>query len=324
VAPAQGHGVKVAVVDTGIDAQLPALAGTVIDQTPPGQRDQSADSHGTEVAELIAGTAAGQTAAAGLAPRAELIDIQVTSDENRATADDIVSGITRAVAAGARVINISLGTQVPPGGPAYQRIERAVNAAISRGSLVVASVGSATVGPDGQGARYPADTPGVIAVAATDQGMAPGQLAGHGQYAVFAPGDGLAVTDKHGDYVGLSGNDFAAAYVSAAAALIWSAHPALSESRLARLLVTDTNPAASATAAQRGVLDPLKVLQALGQPPGGGRWHGVPPWLVVLVAVLALLALGVVLSRAWRSLRLPSSAGGRRRYLPFDWDLEPR
>jgi hypothetical protein len=345
--PSQGAGVSVAVVDTGIVLNSPALAGTAITLGPAPQPKSLGDSHGTEVAELIAGR---QT---GLAPGARLIDIYAASGKRTATSSDLAAGITEAVQAGARIINVSIG--VPKGtAKDNQAIYQAVKQAIGRGCLVVASVGADVVAKGGKGALYPADVPGVIAVAATGKSMRPlGPLTGHGAFAVYAPGIGVTATDRKGrTYSNLTDNGFAAAYVSAAAALIWSAHPNLPEYQLAQQLVTDTSPPTSLSSRQRGVLDPLTIL-AKPQPgpaqpaaaaprtpaaaPAGpakpnqnsasspARLSPLGAFIVVFLAVFAVMGLALLAIR-WFSKRRgpPTSGGGTGIPIPYDWDLEPR
>lgn len=352
LAPAQGRGITIAVVDTGIDGQNPDLAGSVSYPAAPGQRDRSADSHGTEIAGLIAGRGrdGGPSAVQGLAPQARLIDIPVTSDPRYVTAGQIAGGIAAAARVGAQIINVSLSARAAAGSEGYERIHSAVAYALARGCLVVASVG-----PGGRDAVYPADIHGVVAVAATDRrGMPLSPLGGHGELAVYAPGDDLYSTNKQGRYAGgLSGNDFATAYVAAAAAVIWSADGGTA-GQIAQAVVREVAPVSPPSPSGRGLLDPVLVMKdglppvsALPESPGqqepagfaspkqpGGTAAadgGSSPIRADLDLVIAIAALvvGLVLFCGLvmyltnrRRPPDPPTPGSASRRMPFDWDLE--
>jgi subtilisin family serine protease len=357
LAPGQGHGITIAVVDTGIDGKHPDLAGVVSYPGHVRQRDESVGSHGTEIAGLIAGQgpqAAGKGGAQGLAPQAKLIDIPVTSDPRKVTAAQIATGIMRAVQAQAQVINVSLGLHVPVGSRDYQRIQGAVDYALGQGRLVVASVGT-----DGLGKFYPADINGVIAVAASGQHGAPtSPLNRDGQLAVYAPGDDLYSTNKQGGYTGdLSGNDFAAAYVSAAAAVIWSQYGGTA-GQVAQAIVGEVAPTSPPSSLGHGILDPVLVLQQplpaasspasgpdgtsksagsgpskgdVGSPQAGGSSpasHGKLTALLFVVAVVVgaalFFGLGMYFTGRRRPPRPPAPGSGIDARMPFDWDLEPQ
>ena len=244
----EGQGIKVAVVDTGIDAAATDLQGAVLNSTqdaaPP------AHSHGTEIAAIIAGR--GVSAVLGLAPRAELIDVPVTSDAGNVSQQDIADGINAAVSDGAEIINVSLTVPTDPGGI----IQGAVTNAWNHDVLVVASAGAN--GAD----AYPAVANNAVAVggAKPGQGHQPiAKLTGDdGPNDVYAPGADLYSVGRIGQSEpGLEGNDFAAAYVSAAAALLLAVQPDphkidMYEFRKALIGSTSKGP---------GFLDPLTVLQ---------------------------------------------------------------
>ena len=342
----EGAGVTVAAVDTGVDASHPDLAGAVTapDLVIPGvPGDESPDSHGTEIAGLIAGRGSPGSPAIlpGLAPRARILDIRVTNDEHHVSAAQIAAGINAAVAEGAQVINVSLGT--PQDSPV---LDSAVANAVKQNRLVVAGVS-----PGGKGALYPADSNGTLAVAGTGTDAKPdGSLASHGPYAVYAPGAGLYSTSKSGGYTArLKGNDYAAAYVSAAAALIWSADRSLTAGNVESALV------GKVTRNNFNMINPLAYMAAKGFPATGPPGpeppsasapvtpatttsgstappspvpasHGLlrPAELVLLGA--AGLAVAVVLAlfaMAFLTRRKPGPRGRDDENLPLDLDMEP-
>jgi hypothetical protein len=152
---------------------------------------------------------------------------------------------------------VSLGVSLANGDKGIGQLQHAVTLATKQGDLVVAPVGSA-----GQVDTYPARSNGAIAVAATNgRSLAPaGALAGYGGNAVYAPGDDLYSTRGPVGYAGeVSGNDLATAYVSAAAALLWSALPDPSEKAIEPLLVHDVSGTRSASG--HGTLDPLEIME---------------------------------------------------------------
>ncbi|WP_131742641.1 S8 family serine peptidase [Actinomadura roseirufa] len=255
----RGRGVTVAVVDTGVDAGQPDLAGSVttgpnmlapIDAgTTPARR------HGTGMASLIAGHghgAGGREGIIGLAPEARVLSIRVIGEKEDASfrrfrTDErargaLSRGIRYATDHGADVINLSLGENRES---AAER--EAIGYAIGKGVVVVAAVGN-----DGDKKRlldgdgfapyfYPASFPGVIAVAGTD--------ATHGRVAfsnrnysvlVSAPGIGLPVAGPGGAYFISGGTSDACALVSGVAALIRAAHPRMPPALVSQALVAGT------------------------------------------------------------------------------------
>jgi subtilisin family serine protease len=297
----QGAGVTVAVIDTGIDARQPDLAGAVSateDLTAQGTRDdgadESSDSHGTAVAGIIAarGSATGQGHMTGLAPRASLLDIRVAVQPDHVTAAAVAQGIMAAAEAGADIINVSL--IVPSATPA---LRAAVSLARERNCLVVAAAGS----PGAPQAL--ADSPGVLIVAAAGRAGAPAAPAGASPATVSAPGDDLFSTGEmagagsavDGYVHGASGSAFSAAYVSAAAALLLSADRKLSPAEAGRLLVTTARPAAASTAPP--AIDPVAALDAAlfpspPHPAGSG-------FLTVGVGLAVAAGLAIALLLAW-------------------------
>jgi subtilisin family serine protease len=259
-----GAGVKVAVVDTGIDSSNPDLRGAVIGG---GSGDHSADSHGTAIAGIIAGRGAQNMF--GLAPCAQLINIQVTNNENQVSANEIVNGIKTAVANGAQIINVSLVfplTNANGNGRGLQQIQDAVNYAWNHNSLVVASVGNKKPLSYAQGSN-------MLAVAAVGMNEQPLESVdpAYGPHYMYAPGHDLYSTVKGGGYASETGNDFATAYVSAAAALVWSADlrsagQSPSPAKVRTQLLGNPNPSQGAPPVLLNVVSAMKGLAPLPTP----------------------------------------------------------
>jgi type VII secretion-associated serine protease mycosin len=239
---ATGAGVLVAVVDSGVDPGNAHLADAVVPGVdlvgaagdPAGRTDTAG--HGTAVAGQIAARALPDldSGVVGLAPDATILPVRVYyADDDQAReqgvapdAGRIAAGIDAAVAAGARVVNVSMST--PNDTPA---LADAVRRATAAGSLVVASAGNRNTSSDEtDGPRYPAAYDGVLAVTAVDVDDQPAGDAIHGAHVdVAAPGTNVLTTFHAAGDCMLSGEgsstSFATAYVSAAAALLAERYP---------------------------------------------------------------------------------------------------
>jgi type VII secretion-associated serine protease mycosin len=251
---ATGAGVLVAVVDSGVDAGNAHLTEAVVpgvdlvgqagDAT--GRTDTAG--HGTAVAGQIAARTVPDSGVVGLAPDATVLPVRVYyGDDDQArtagTAPDatrIAAGIDAAVAAGARIVNVSMSTPVDT-----PELRDAVRRAVEAGSLVVASAGNRNTSSDEtDGPRYPAAYEGVLGVAAVDVDDQPTQDSIHGAHVdVVAPGTNILTAFHAAGDCMLSGEEastsFATAYVSAAAALLAERYPQESPAQWAyRLEVT--------------------------------------------------------------------------------------
>jgi subtilisin family serine protease len=216
-----GAGVRVAIVDTGIDLDHPALAGHLmggydfvdgdalpddvadgVDNDGDGYVDEGAG-HGTHVAGIVA----------QVAPEAILMPVRVLDSDGVGSYFDIVAGIVYAVEQGAQVVNLSLSG---PNEAAF--LQAAVNYAWERGVLVVAAAGAYDV-------LYPARYEHVLSVGATDPQDQVAEFSDFraGQVTVFAPGVSVYSTYYDGGYAWWSGTSMAAPFVSGEAALLLAA-----------------------------------------------------------------------------------------------------
>ncbi|NYI04011.1 S8 family serine peptidase [Allostreptomyces psammosilenae] len=265
-----GEGVTVAVLDTGVDATHPDLAGRVLqgaDMVGSGAAPGDAEwaQHGTAMAALIAGQGVGngvEPGVRGIAPDADILPVRVILEDDdparaQASADSsaagqdppLVRGIRWAVDHGADVINLSLGDDTDAAHPDAAE-DAAVRYALERGVVVVASAGnSGDADDDGSDpASYPAVYPGVIAVSAVGpDGERADFSTRHWYTTVAAPGDDVVVADPDRDYYEGWGTSAAAAYVSGVVALMLAEQPELSPHQVARLLRETADPGAGAT-----------------------------------------------------------------------------
>lgn len=204
---ATGRGVRVAVIDSRVDASHPDLRGRLVDDLDfVGGAEPAAEAHGTGVAGIIGARADNGVGIVGVAPGAALMGLRACWQKpgQPATICDTLSlarAITYAVEHHANVINLSLT------GPRDLLLTRLVEAGLERGDAVVAAVDPRT------GTGFPASIPGVIAVA--EEGLAAGKA---GVY--NAPGRDIPTTEPGGRWYLVSGNSYAAAHVSGLMALM--------------------------------------------------------------------------------------------------------
>lgn len=238
----RGEGVKVAVIDTGVDDDHPQLKGAVDTRRgkrflEPPKKDEYGGAvkppaangtddtvgHGTKVAGIIAARPADNTGFVGIAPGATIIPIQQNDAQGSGDTDSMADSIAYAVSAGAKVINISQDTAEPL--KPNSRLERAVNDALDKGVVIVASAGN-----DGLGGNvketYPASYEGVIAVASSDRNNERAPFSQSGDFVdVAAPGVDMISTVPGGGHCADNGTSFSAPYVAGVAALLVAEHP---------------------------------------------------------------------------------------------------
>ncbi|MFF7844269.1 type VII secretion-associated serine protease mycosin [Streptomyces ossamyceticus] len=236
----KGRGVRVAVIDTGVDIRneqlrdavdvssganyLPAKddKGRPVDR---GKANGTTDTvgHGTKVAGIIAARPAKGTGFVGLAPEATVIPIKQNDAEGRGTTKTLVRAIDHAVAEKAHVINISQDTAnaVEPD----ESLKRAIDRALRQKIVVVASAGNDGLGGDDK-KTYPASYEGVLAVAASDRNNERAPFSQSGDFVgVAAPGVDIVSTVPLGGHCSDNGTSFSAPYVAGVAALIRAKHP---------------------------------------------------------------------------------------------------
>jgi type VII secretion-associated serine protease mycosin len=315
----QGAGITVAVLDTGVDAAHPDLVGQVLpgagfvgDHTDIGQSDISGDSHGTSIAAIIAGTGKGDggKGMTGLAPMAKILPIRISLD-SAIEPIALAQGIRYAVDHHARIINISNGSPDP-----YPTLQAAITYALDHNTVVIAAAGNN--GRRGNPPEYPACFPGVVNVTGIDSGgIAWPQSESGPTTTLAAPAVNIYSTADNGHYLAGNGTSYAAPYVAATAALIWSAHPHATAGQIVRQLITTATPAGARPHDDHygyGMLDPLRTLTTplttntgnpLSQPPpstANAASTGLPTALIAAVAAAVVLAgVGLVLALRRRS-----------------------
>ena len=225
---AKGDDIRVAVIDSGVDASHPELAGSIADSFDTLDKPMTPHAHGTGIAGLIA--AHGKLM--GAAPGARLLAIRAFDPDDKGaqgTTFNILKGLDWASEHGARIINMSFA------GPQDPAIGRSLGAAAKKNIVLIAAAGNA-------GAKspplYPAADPNVIAVTATDTDDKLFEAANRGKYiAIAAPGAQIMVAIPDGGYEVSSGTSLAAAEVSGIAALMLQHRPDLTAARLRNQLM---------------------------------------------------------------------------------------
>jgi len=265
--------VRVAVIDSGIDASHPDLRGRIVAaRSFVGGSASDEQGHGTFVAgEIAAGIDDGH-GIAGLAASARLLVAKVVRSDGSVSTQAEARAIRWAVKRGARVINVSLGGLRDPEDPYYSGFspveQRAIDLAIANGVLVVAAVGNNNDAPakPWHYASYPAALPHVIGAGSYGRSGDASRFSNRDQVYVdlAAPGEDMfsilprpltlkfpsCVDQGYSncgpkDYRHAAGTSFSAAQVSAAAATLFGLDPSLAPDQVSWLLertATDATP----------------------------------------------------------------------------------
>lgn len=232
-ATTRGAGVTVAVIDTGVQLDHPALAanllpngydfvdgdddpsdvGDGLDDDEDGQVDE-AIGHGSHVAGIVL----------LVAPEASILPIRALNADGVGEVYGVAMAIEYAVAHGADVINLSLGTELQT-----DLLTDVVRAAAQAGVLVVAAAGNtSSAAPE-----YPAADPCAVGVTAVDYEDRLAPQASYGQWVdLAAPGESIYSALEANGYGWWSGTSMAAPFVSGQAALLFAARPDLNVRQL--------------------------------------------------------------------------------------------
>lgn len=252
-----GSGIRVAVLDTGLDMQHPDWLGRSVKHQSfiPEETVDDGNGHGTH----CAGTACGGPPIEpgvmryGVAPRAEVLIGKVLSNGGSGAERQVQRGILWAINSGAQIISMSLGSTVRPGEQPTPEYERLGRLALGQGALIIAAAGNESqrrfgfIAPVGS----PANSPSVMAVAAVDENLAVadfscGGINGNGG-AVDIAGPGVGVLSSYPRprlYRTLSGTSMACPHVAGCAALWAQSNSALRGQALWNALISNASPLA--------------------------------------------------------------------------------
>ncbi|HUQ17138.1 MAG TPA: S8 family serine peptidase, partial [Candidatus Saccharimonadales bacterium] len=255
--------ITVAIIDTGIDAAHPDLAGVLVPGTTfvsspssgctPGTTVDD-NGHGTHVAGIVGANGNNGQGIAGVAFGVRVLPVKALDCQGTGLLSDVASGITWAADRGARVINISLGSDSDS-----PTLHDAIRYAVSRNALVIAAAGNCgdpsraypnATCPSLNVAEFPGAYPEVLAVAATDPNDAHAAFSNTGAYVgISAPGvtilstvptypTTLSRSSGVMNYAAFRGTSQASPLVAGVAALVLSREPALSVAQVIERLKT--------------------------------------------------------------------------------------
>ena len=268
---AEGSGVTVAVIDSGVDPNVSDLSGTTVVQGPDftglhtSPDNANWGQHGTWMASIIAGHGhdGGVDGISGIAPEAKILSIRVIPDKGdpgyqaynnepeQQIQNELADGIRTAVKDHAQVISMSIGYSAPSGA-----VRAAIMYAYQHGTVLVASSGNSG-GNDTQHGNasagmapvsFPAEYPGVLGVGAvTVDGTTASFSSGNLSVQVAAPGKGVPAEGRNGLYYTVDGTSPACALVAGVVALIKSRYPTISPALVTEALTSTAQQSPSGT-----------------------------------------------------------------------------
>jgi subtilisin family serine protease len=258
----QGAGVRIALIDTGVDASHPDLTGRIvrtesfIGARPPSGRLR----HGTAMAGLIAAVANNHVGIVGIAPlaRLEVFEAcwQLTDGSDAAACNTftLAKALAAALASGASLVNLSIG------GPADPLLTALIEHGLGRGVTFVGALPAGREAPGEADGGFPTGIPGVIRAGGSEQPLSRDVLA--------APAEHVLTLRPGAQYDFESGSSVAAAEITGVLALLLSASTTrLSPATLASLLGDGPLPVAVArtdsASAGRPVVDASAALGRL-------------------------------------------------------------
>ncbi len=244
-----GKGVKVAVVDTGIDGGHPDLKGRVVgwkDMVNGNDTPYDDFGHGTHCAGIIGGSgAASDGKYKGVAPEVQFIGVKVLGKDGSGSLSTIMEGLDYAARSDAKIISMSLGSNEHS-----QAMDDLVTKAVNNGKIVVCAAGNS--GPDESTVGCPADTPAALTVGATDKSDSMASFSSRGPTKdgrvkpdICAPGKDIVSCKAAGImknkaidtyYISMSGTSMACPMVSGSIALMAQANPKLTPAQAKEIL----------------------------------------------------------------------------------------
>ncbi|MEV6266562.1 S8 family serine peptidase [Kribbella sp. NPDC051936] len=261
----------IGVLDTGVDAGHPDLAGHLL----PGYNTfntalapNDGDGHGTAVTGIIAAGTGNGIGIAGVAWNAKVRPVKVLDDNGSGDDANLINGINWAVKNGVRVINMSLG-----GEGDNPVLHQAIQNAVAKGVVLVAAAGN--TGGDSSN-HFPGAYPEVLSVGATTPGGVLTSFSSYGDAVdIAAPGYDITSTAPRAQtpsgyepyWLGLAGTSFSSPIVAAVAAQVRNKWPSFTPAQvMARLKATarDAGPRGNDPYYGAGILDAYQAL--------GGRW----------------------------------------------------
>ncbi|MFQ6547036.1 S8 family peptidase [Aestuariibius sp. 2305UL40-4] len=230
--PLTGAGIKVAILDTGLDLNHPDFAGRTIvaESFVSGEDVQDGQGHGTHCAGTAAGSVVSEDGMRyGVATGADIYVGKVLNNRGSGRERDILTGMAWAIDQGCEVISMSLGAAVQEGETYAPEYEDLARQALEEGSLIVAAAGNESTRTTGYVAPVgsPANCPSIMAVAAVDQTLNVAEFSSGGinpdggEVNIAGPGVGvLSAAPEPELYATYSGTSMACPHVAGIAALM--------------------------------------------------------------------------------------------------------
>lgn len=211
---ATGRGVRIALIDSGVDLDHPDLQGQIkySENVAPEPKDHNlADMHGTAVAGILSARSHNAIGIAGIAPDAEVLalracwPIKPDALAARCNSFTLAVALNQAIRMRSRIVNLSLS------GPEDPLVRQLIETALAKNIIVIAAV----PGQD-QAGGFPANVPGVLAVGRGNEANKP---------EIIAPGKDILTTVPHRAYDFMTGSSFAAPHVTGLVALLLQLNP---------------------------------------------------------------------------------------------------
>jgi subtilisin len=229
-----GKGVRIAILDTGIQADHPDFANRKIRAVSfVGRTPNDADGHGTHCAGIAAGNVSQSHGFRyGVAPNAQLYVAKVLKNNGEGEDNFVLAGIEWALENKCKVISMSLGSAVKPGESYYESYETVARRALKSGTLLIAAAGNDSRRKRGviKPVNHPANCPSILSVSAVDHQYnvadfsCGGSRSKGNQVNITAPGVDIISCTRKG-YDVLSGTSMATPFAAGMAALLWEKYP---------------------------------------------------------------------------------------------------
>ncbi len=239
--------------------------------TGSGDGSNDENGHGSHVAGIIAAQVNGR-GIVGAAPGVKILPVRVLDGSGSGYSSDVAAGIIWATDNGAKVINLSLGGNIPS-----QATQEAIQYAHANGALVLAAAGNA--GQNGNAPLYPAAFPEPVAVGAINSAKQRAAFSNWGPYVdVVAPGDAIVSLWSSGNasYAWASGTSMATPYAAAAAALTFAVNPSATPAQVRKRLertADDLGAPGRDDQFGHGLIDPANAAKVM-TPRGGAEGPG--------------------------------------------------
>jgi subtilisin family serine protease len=264
----------IAIMDTGVATDHPEFAGRLLpghNFVADNEDPYDDNGHGTHVAGIAGATGNNGVGIAGITWQTRILPVKVMNDKGSGSTTDFARGIRYAVDSGARVINISAGSDF-----STETEHEAIRYARDRGVVIVAAAGNT---PDGK-PEYPAGYDEVIAVSASSRRDSVAGFSSYGDYVdVAAPGINILstfVTNHHPGYESESGTSMASPMVAGTVGLILSVNPNLTPDQVRLLLTQTADDIGDPGFDQKAGWGRINILRALQQAPNGPRPEAPP------------------------------------------------